>query len=380
MPRYVLDLLEGDLGREVELGHFNTSFSTRVRSVRVNPGHARWRPGRESGLAKYRYVLSEGAGGFLRLLAATGLSFLRFAFRVSAFEPQVVHIVTNMHWGYWRNGMYVLLARMGGCRVLFHPLGAIDQFHANSGRTGRRAISAVLDLSDLILVQSTGLAEVVSTMTSREVRGVFNGIYLEPFARLARQRERRRDGVEFLAVGDLGHNKGTFDILRAAGRVASDCPDCRWTFIGRGDLPVVERMAKEHGLEGRVQFAGAVDEDAKLQALGRADVFLLPSYAEGQPLSILEAMAAGLPVLSSTVGSIPEVVGEENGILVEPGDLDALEQGMRRLAMDGDLRRRIASANVEAARRRFDVRRLHREIGDTYLELCHNGRPPRRQP
>jgi glycosyltransferase involved in cell wall biosynthesis len=217
-------------------------------------------------------------------------------------------------------------------------------------------------------------------MTSREVRGFFNGIHLKPFLELAGRRAHDPKSVEFLAVGDLGHNKGTFDILQAAGRMAVDCPDCCWTFIGRGDLPAVEQMARELGLEGRVRFAGAVDEEAKLQALGRADVFLLPSYAEGQPLSILEAMAAGLPVVSSTVGSIPEVVGEENGALVEPGDVDALEEGMRRLATDAGLRHRIAAANVEAARSRFDVRRLHREIGEAYLELSQGGHRSRRRP
>ncbi|MFQ5670891.1 MAG: glycosyltransferase family 4 protein [Acidobacteriota bacterium] len=375
MPRYVQDLLEGDLRERVDLHHFNTAFSPRWRPQGFNPGHGRWQPGRETGWSKYAYLFASGWRGGLGLLAGAAVSFLRFAFRLSTCQPDVVHVVSNMHWGYWRNGIYVLLARVGGAKVIFHPLGAIDQFHDNSGRAGRWAISAFLNLADLVLVQSTGVAHQVSAMTTAPVRALFNGIHLEPLAGAAAGRVFRPSQVTFLAVGDLGHNKGTFDILQAAGAVAREVPDARWRFIGRGDLGDLRRRAGEAGLGGRVLFHGPVGEDEKLEAYAGSDVFLLPSYAEGQPLSILEAMAAGLPVISTTVGSIPEIVGRRNGLLIEPGDLPALEASMRKLAGEPGLRASMSAANLQAARARFDVHRLHRELLDTYRDLAPDRGP-----
>ena len=88
--------------------------------------------------------------------------------------------------------------------------------------------------------------------------------------------------------------------------------------------------------------------------MNRASVFVLPSYAEGMPMSLLEAMAAGIPTVSSAVGGIPEVVAEGvNGFLIAPGDIAALEGILVRLLRDADLRASVAAAGRETVRLRF---------------------------
>ncbi len=373
IARYVQDLLASDLSRRHQVIHFNTSFTARVRSHGVNPGHRRYQPGGTGRLGRYAYVFSGGVGSGLRTLAAGIGSVPRFAWLALRRRPDVVHVFANMHWGFWRAGAMVLAARLLRRRVIFHPLGAIDQFYPSSGPLARRLITFLLDRAELILVQSPGLARIVSGYTRRPVRGIFNGIDLTPFAGNG-SGAGTAPGPVFLAVGDLGHNKGTWDILEAAGRIAPQHPSARWVFVGRGDLNDLKSRARAAGVEDRVQLLGAVSEEEKLAAYAGAQVFLLPSYGEGQPLSILEAMAAGLPVISTPVGSIAEVIEpERNGLLVRPGDVAALAAAMDRLAADPATRTRMARSNREEARRRFDARRRWEELDAAWQEAAGRG-------
>jgi glycosyltransferase involved in cell wall biosynthesis len=171
-------------------------------------------------------------------------------------------------------------------------------------------------------------------------------------------------------VGDLGHNKGTWDILAAAAEVQSAVPGARFCFVGRGEFRDLQERARKAGVEEAVIFLGSVTDEEKVAALHRAEVFLLPSYGEGQPLSILEAMAAGLPIISTTVGSIAEVIEDgTNGFLVQPGDVNALASAMINLGEDADLRRRMGRRNRQDARERFSAPRLWRELDGFWRQV-----------
>jgi glycosyltransferase involved in cell wall biosynthesis len=153
--------------------------------------------------------------------------------------------------------------------------------------------------------------------------------------------------------------------------IAPDHPNAKWVFVGRGDFDDLRARARTAGIEGQVEFRGAVSDEEKINAYLEAAIFLLPSYGEGQPLSILEAMAAGLPVISTPVGSIAEVIEQEtNGLLISPGDRGALAAAMGRLASDTDLRQRMGQANRERARSRFGAHRLWQELDLNWLELA----------
>lgn len=368
MARFVQDLAGSETARRHHIEVFNTSFSPRVRSAGINTGHRRYEAGASSVGRRYGYLLGGGGLQAIRTLFAGLLSLPEFGVRLASFSPDIVHVFANMHWGFWRAGALVLLARVARRRVVFHPLGAIEKFYPSCGRAERFWIRWLLNRADLVLVQSPGLARLVAAMTRRPVQGIFNGIDLEPFR--ATRPDAPSNEVRFLSIGDLGHNKGTWDILEAAGRLRDDVPGALWIFIGRGDHEDALRRARAARVEERVRFLGVATEAEKLVALSHADVFLLPSHAEGQPLSILEAMAAGLPIVSTPVGSIAEVVGPEHGLLVPPGDVDALADAMRRLALDPALRSRLGATARKAALERFDVRRLHAELEERWLSLA----------
>jgi glycosyltransferase involved in cell wall biosynthesis len=166
-----------------------------------------------------------------------------------------------------------------------------------------------------------------------------------------------------LSVGRLKAPKDFLTLVRSLGGLPPASFDA--LIVGDGpDRPRVEEEIAALGLSDRVRLAGERRDVPEL--LASADVFVLASASEGLPVSVLEAMAAGLPVVASRVGGVPEEVEDgETGVLVEPGDPDALTAALTRLIADSTLRRRLGAAGRARAEQAFDLdpfRRAHLEL------------------
>jgi glycosyltransferase involved in cell wall biosynthesis len=182
------------------------------------------------------------------------------------------------------------------------------------------------------------------------------------------------DPPRIVAVGRLAAPKDPLTLVRALAALG-DRPFAA-TVVGDGpDRAALEAEIRALGLTGAVELAGERRDVAGL--LADSDVFVLASRSEGAPLSIIEAMAAGLPVVASTVGGVPELVEDAaTGLLAPPGDPAALAAALARLLDDPELRRRLGDAGHERARARFDLDAVRRAHIDLYArELARAGRP-----
>ena len=171
------------------------------------------------------------------------------------------------------------------------------------------------------------------------------------------------DPPRIVTVGRLAAPKDALTLLRALATLGPLPFSAR--LVGDGpDRPAVEAEIRSLGLGDRVEPAGSRADVPAL--LAGADVFVLSSRSEGAPFSILEAMAAGLPVVATDVGGVRELVADgETGLLVPAGDPARLAEALRRLLEDPALRRRLGAAGHARARERFDLRALR----DAHLEL-----------
>jgi glycosyltransferase involved in cell wall biosynthesis len=149
-------------------------------------------------------------------------------------------------------------------------------------------------------------------------------------------------GAVLAFAGRLGPQKALGVALEAVAAV----PGVTLAIAGDGpDRPQLERHARELGLDGRARFLGAVSREGVLRLFRAADASVVSSAWENLPHTVVEALAVGSPVIATAVGGVPEVVRDgENGLLVPPGDPDALAEAIRRFFADDDLRRRLAEA------------------------------------
>jgi glycosyltransferase involved in cell wall biosynthesis len=188
------------------------------------------------------------------------------------------------------------------------------------------------------------------------------------------QETRRLLGIppDRFVVGWIGRMTGvkrTDDVLLAVKRLRDGGVDAVLCMVGDGpDRDAVERRAHELGIVRDSFFLGYQDEVAPFYAA--FDALILPSANEGTPVSAIEALAGGRPVVATRVGGVPDVVRDGvDGFLVEPGDVDAMADRLAALAADADLRRRMGEAGSADVHQRYSVERLLDDVDALYREL-----------
>ncbi len=197
-----------------------------------------------------------------------------------------------------------------------------------------------------------------------------NGLELQPTDDDARAQLRAKEGLPddaliFVTAGRLERNKAVDDLLRAFARLSTEVPQGCLIVLGLGsELAALTALAERLGVAERVIFLGQVADVAEV--LAGADVFVFASLYEGLPNAVLEAMSAGLPVVTTAVGGIPEVVSDgETGLVVPTRRPEELAERMLRLARDVDLRRRLGRAARERVGE-FTMERMVRSYEELY--------------
>lgn len=222
--------------------------------------------------------------------------------------------------------------------------------------------AAVLCISDFSRSQ---VAALVGPATAARLHTVRCGVDVEAFAPPP---PGTREGREILYVGALQARKGVDVLLEAMAGLRTAHPQARLTIVGDGEQRLaLEAQARSLRLESAVRFAGAVAHDRLPALYATADVFCLPSFAEGVPTVLMEAMATELPVVSTAVMGTPELVEHElSGLLVAPGRSDLLADALARLLADAELRARMGAAGrrriLAAYDRRASAAEVHRVL------------------
>jgi glycosyltransferase involved in cell wall biosynthesis len=181
---------------------------------------------------------------------------------------------------------------------------------------------------------------------------------------------------EIVFLGYVTQEKGLDDLLKALASDALRQRPWRLTLVGSGEIARYSEMAAELGIGERTHFVGWVDGKDVPPYLRRAQILVLPSLFECLPMSIIEAMAHGLPVVATAVGSVPDAVADgETGLLVPAHAPDALASAIRRLIDDPAERQRLGRNGRRRFEERFDLERLHSRLRAMYLERLAAPRP-----
>ena len=288
-------------------------------------------------------------------------------FPISCDRPDVVHVHTAHRRSFYRASFYVLFSSLvWRTRVVLHIHGSsFDEFVHTDFRIGQYVQSLTYAHTDVIVTLSKYWRDLLVTRADeRKVLTIPNAVDLATYS-------PRYDGStpHLTFVSALKRRKGVDEFLSAAERLASETDlDFRLSIAGDGPLrPSVEGTVGRHP---NMEYLGFVSEAEKADLLSESTVFVLPSYAEGMPISILEAMAGGNAVVSTTVGSIPEVIGGDGGVLVEPGDTDALYAAIEGLVASPDRAVAMGERNRREVEDHYNWESVCDELCDVYRRLA----------
>ena len=287
-------------------------------------------------------------------------------------HPAIVHVHAASHASFLRKSLVLLIARLAGCKTIFHLHGGGFRTFATeeSGALLRRWIRHTLEASSLVITLSEGWAQFVHAFAPRaRVAVVPNAV---PLPELPARDESIPGRVLFL--GRLETAKGVFELLEAGARpvreTAGPSP-LRLVFGGEGDAQGLRRRAAELGIADRIELPGWLGPAERDAELRKATVFCLPSHAEGLPMSMLEAMAARKAVVATNVGGIPETLRDgDNGLLVPPRDERALARALARLLGDAALRDRLAERARATIEQQYSTEVVCGQLSAIYRELA----------
>lgn len=201
-------------------------------------------------------------------------------------------------------------------------------------------------------------------VASAKIRLIPNGVDLPTETARAQARPLRR----IVMVANLRQEKGHDVLIDAAPQIFSSCPDAEICLAGTGPMAdALHERARARGVGGRVQFLGLCEDVPAL--LASSDIFVLPSRSEALPNALIEAMAAGLPVVASRVGGIPEIVSDgQNGVLVEPGRPGALASAIVNLMDHPSAAFGLGSAARSWVSRTYSFERMVSSTERVYIE------------
>ena len=285
----------------------------------------------------------------------------RIAKAIRAFNPDVIHMHKS------RFHYFLLPILMCGVKKRLYTVHCLADKDTR-GKGLRKLVSfafrhcrvepvAISDLCRESLVRTYGLDR-------NSVPCIYNGIDTEKFRNLEERTAPRKGKLTCVSVGRLSPPKNYPLLLRVAEKVHEKWPDVKFVILGDGELreTVEEQLTRQHSRD-YVHLMGSVSDVNRY--LWEADIFLMTSDYEGLPLTVLEAMAAGLPVVSTKAGGVVDVVeNEENGLLVDCGDEQGLVSAIDRLCASPE-----DCISFSQKSRELSLKYSLRNMAEAYLRL-----------
>lgn len=263
-----------------------------------------------------------------------------------------MHVHAAMRGSFWRKAFFIMTARLFGVPCIMHLHGSeMKTFYNSLSSFGKRLVRWCLEHVEVVIVLSESWRVFVSQAAPQANITIINN-----YVALPRQKKGENDTFSFnvLFLGVLGQRKGVYDLLESWPAVLKAVPNARLLIGGNGEVENAKKMAQMLNLGASVEFLGWIDGDRKVELLKNADAFVLPSYNEGLPMSVLEAMSCAVPVVTTRVGGIPELITDgQDGILIDAGNQNELTNALIKLGNNLETRASLGQAGYNRVKDSF---------------------------
>lgn len=310
--------------------------------------------------------------------AVTGCSALKkICFTLAAFRRiqaayrekhfDIVHVHMSERSSIARKGMVMRYAKRRGSKIVLHMHGAeFEALYLKMSTKDQAKVRGILNIADRVIILGEYWREFIGGLLDdpAKIRVVYNAVAVPEKC------EYNEASRNVLFLGLISERKGINVLLSALKQKSNFIAKCcKVTIYGPDAEGNIEKKISENGLSEWVSYCGWLDSQSKPEVLKDTAINVLPSYFEGLPMTILEAMSYGVPSITTTVAAIPEAVNEKNGVLIPPGDAEALADALESLVADRGKRLEMSRNAYTDAKERFSTEQHISRIQAIYNEL-----------
>lgn len=318
------------------------------------------------------FLSTHSDGSWYQVLGLFLKSYVVFMYQILFKRVKLIHIHSASKGSFWRKSIFAVFGFIFRIPVIFHLHGAnMESFYASLPRLLQSYTRWIFEKSSCVIVLSQSWAEFIIKIAPKAKIEIVNNYVSLPCV-FNKKNENKK--VLILFLGIVGKRKGVYDILDAVAEVIKKHTNFEVLIGGNGETEALNNEIKLKGLGGFVKLLGWVGSKQKEKLLEKADIYILPSYNEGLPMSLLEAMSWEVPVISTNVGGIPELIRNNlDGFVVEPGDVQALIDVLLRLIKSSALRLDMGKSARSRVEEQFSDLVVIPQLEQIYAKLLVKG-------
>ena len=287
-------------------------------------------------------------------------------------RPELVHMHTSFGPSFYRSALFINKAASSGIPIVNHIHGAdFDEFYRNASEKKKKKIRNIYGKCDEIVTLSDEWKDMIAETTDADkIHVICNYSIPQAKEEIEHIAEKRYNNHQVLFLGEIGKRKGAYDLPDVIASVCEKDPNAGFVIAGEGSAKEeVQRLIHKSCIDN-VRFPGWVRGAEKKKLLTESSVYFLPSYQEGMPMSILDAMGYGLPIVSTDVGGIPKIVWDgENGAICRPGDKDKMAKALLRYLSNEKLQHDAGMKSLEIVENEYSLEKHIDKIEQVYSEL-----------
>jgi glycosyltransferase involved in cell wall biosynthesis len=315
-------------------------------------------------------ICSHNNGSLITRLAMALRAYVTCFWRLLRHEVLLLHIHTAERGSFFRKSIFVWMANLFGVPVIMHMHAAeFREFFENCPGWIRSYIRWTLNRCDRIITLSSSWREFYGRLTHTRVEVIPNFTQTRQDKDLVTTTDKTTK-VGVLYLGKFGARKGIYDLLQSVKAIYDQFPELELFCGGDGEVEIVRKKVEEEGMSKRVHILGWVGPQERSELLNRCQIYILPSYAEGLPVAIIEAMEANLAIIATNVGGIPEMILDgKNGLLITPGDIDGMTAALTSLITNPQLRSELGDSARETYLSTYSEEKAIPQIEAIYRDL-----------
>ena len=316
------------------------------------------------------YIGTMVDGSKFRKLGQAIKAYLLFLIKLSGYD--IVHVNMASDSSYYRKSVFIRTAKAFRKKIVIHQHGGnFREFYTEElSERGRKNLKKVFSMGDILLVLGSVWKEFFAAMVDEEkITVLSNSIVIPEYP------EKKYGFYKILFLGRLCKEKGIEELLTVMPKLRETCPDVHLYLGGVWEDKGLKDKAT--GLASCVTDLGWIGGEEKKKYLQECDIFVLPSYFEGQPVSILEAMTYACGIVTTDTGSIPDMITDrQTGLLIPPGDAKALESSLLTMLTDTELCRQLGENARRKVEKDFSIEDNIKKLLDIYEKMVQKERSP----